>query len=185
MRRVLGLGEHTQTKTNRRPSPNTPTRTEADARVGLPVLDERVVVRGEERAALELLDQELHHGMRDGGAVEGGGAWGGGCVMELELRCRFVPSFVPPRQIHTRKHKKKPKNNPSLPRPSSSRMTRERGVAWPRMLAVSASSTKKVDCPCRIRSEAPTLVFGNCRGCGECRGLVCGVCGWVGSRSIS
>lgn len=26
------------------------------------------------------------------------------------------------------------------------------------MLAVSASSTKKVDCPCRIRSEAPTLM---------------------------
>ena len=50
-------------------------RTEADARVRLPVLDEGVVVRGEERAALELLHQELHHGVRDGGAVEGGGAW--------------------------------------------------------------------------------------------------------------
>lgn len=56
-------------------------RTEAYARVRLPVLDEGVVMRGEERAALELLHQKLHHGVRDGGAVEGGGAWsdGGGC----------------------------------------------------------------------------------------------------------
>lgn len=31
-------------------------------------------MRGEERAALHPLHQELHHGVRDGRAVEGGGA---------------------------------------------------------------------------------------------------------------
>mmetsp|Transcript_7278 Transcript_7278/g.10932 ORF Transcript_7278/g.10932 Transcript_7278/m.10932 type:complete len:235 (+) Transcript_7278:170-874(+) len=45
-----------------------------------------------------------------------------------------------------------------VPRPSSSRMARECGVAWCRMLAVSDSSTKKVDCPARIRSMAPRRV---------------------------
>ena len=45
-----------------------------------------------------------------------------------------------------------------LSSPNSSRITRLLPVAWWRMFAVSLSSTKNVDCPARIRSEAPTLV---------------------------
>lgn len=42
--------------------------------------------------------------------------------------------------------------------PNSSRITRLLLVAWWRIFAVSLSSTKNVDCPARIRSDAPTLV---------------------------
>jgi hypothetical protein len=37
-------------------------------------------------------------------------------------------------------------------------MTRELRVAQERIMDVSASSTKNVDCPARMRSEAPTRV---------------------------
>ena len=43
-----------------------------------------------------------------------------------------------------------------VPRPISSRMTRERLPAWRRMRAVSVISTMKVDWPIARLSEAPT-----------------------------
>jgi len=43
-----------------------------------------------------------------------------------------------------------------VPRPTSSRITNDRGVAWWRMLAVSVISTMKVDSPLASMSEAPT-----------------------------
>jgi len=51
--------------------------------------------------------------------------------------------------------------NPSkvlVPRPSSSKITNERGVASLKILEVSASSTMKVDCPPMMLSFAPILV---------------------------
>ncbi len=45
-----------------------------------------------------------------------------------------------------------------MPRPTSSRITSERGVAWWRMLAVSVISTMKVDSPRASMSDAPTRV---------------------------
>jgi len=45
-----------------------------------------------------------------------------------------------------------------VPLPSSSTMARDLKVANLSMLLVSSISTKKVDFPSRIRSEAPSLV---------------------------
>lgn len=44
----------------------------------------------------------------------------------------------------------------AVPRPISSRMTRDFSVAWFRMRAVSLISTMKVDWPRERSSEAPT-----------------------------
>ena len=46
----------------------------------------------------------------------------------------------------------------AVPRPTSSRITNDRGVAWWRMLAVSVISTMKVDSPRANMSDAPTRV---------------------------
>ena len=40
--------------------------------IQLPVVDEGVVVGREECAAMLAVDQMVHHGVRNGGAVEGG-----------------------------------------------------------------------------------------------------------------
>jgi hypothetical protein len=146
--------------------------------VVLPVLHERVVVRGEERAALEALRQELHDGVGDGRAVEGGGAcWWWWLLWWLgEGDSVDAHHHIWDPRPHSTEQKGEGSN---APRPNSSRMTRERGVACCSILEASHSSTISVDCPCRIRSEAPTLrvcmvlvlVLG-------CRCLVVGVRRW-------
>ena len=45
-----------------------------------------------------------------------------------------------------------------VPRPISSRITRDRGVAWFKMAAVSTISTMNVDWPVARSSCSPTLV---------------------------
>lgn len=49
-------------------------------------------------------------------------------------------------------------SNVDVPLPNSSITTRDLRVAYLSIVAVSSISTKKVDLPSRIRSEAPILV---------------------------